>query len=91
MNEDKIKELVGFAHFVAEEVFQDDDYWELNYRAFPELVCRRLYKLGIVEKSNGVWHYNPLNLNDDESCGRAEYIGEMNYCSNCEVDMGEGS
>lgn len=72
MNEDKIKKLVDFAHFVAKEVFQDDDYWELNYGAFPELACRKLYKLGIIEKSNGVWHYNPSGLDDNESCSRAE-------------------
>lgn len=59
MIKDKTKELLDFAHFVAKEVFQDDNYWELNYRAFPELACRRLYKLGIVEKNNGAWHYEP--------------------------------
>ena len=28
----------------------DEDMWELNWQAFPELVCRKLEKLGYVKR-----------------------------------------
>lgn len=57
MNENKVKELIKFAHFVAKEVVLEGDRWESNYMSFPELACRRLYKLGIIEKDGSRWYY----------------------------------
>ena len=37
-----------FISFVLDEIWDEDD-WELNYKAFPELVCRKLVKMGYVE------------------------------------------
>lgn len=37
-----------FISFVIGEIW-DDDLWELNYRAFPELVCRKLAKMGYLK------------------------------------------
>ena len=56
---DVIEQLSEFAHFVAKEIMIDEDLWDLNYMAFPELACRRLHKIGIVEKNGAFWHYEP--------------------------------
>lgn len=31
----------------------DEEMWELNYRAFPELLCRRLVKAGWLKEERG--------------------------------------
>lgn len=54
---DAIEKLTAFAHYVAKEAF--DEYEVLSYSAFFELVCRKLYKLGIVEKDGEYWSYEP--------------------------------
>ena len=54
---DAIEELTAFANYVAKEAF--DEYEVLSYSAFFELVCRKLYKLGIVEKDGEYWSYEP--------------------------------
>ena len=54
---DAIEKLTAFAHYVAKEAF--DEYEALSYSAFFELVCRKLYKLGIVEKDREYWSYEP--------------------------------
>jgi hypothetical protein len=54
---DAIEELTAFAHYVAKEAF--DEYEALSYSAFFELVCRKLYKLGIVERDGAFWSYEP--------------------------------
>ncbi len=51
--------LLDFAHFVAEEVVVDGDEWAYEQFNFPELACRRLYKLGIIEEEAGRWKYEP--------------------------------
>ena len=51
--------LLDFAHFVAEEVVVENDQWPFNAFSFPELACRRLYKLGIIEEEDGKWKYEP--------------------------------
>ncbi|MCR5811384.1 MAG: hypothetical protein K6G34_08290 [Lachnospiraceae bacterium] len=51
--------LLDFAHFVAKEVVVEDDQWSFNAFSFPELACRRLYKLGIIEEADGKWVYEP--------------------------------
>lgn len=40
-------ELVGFVEWVLDEIW-DEELWEYNWQAFPELVCRKLLKLGFV-------------------------------------------
>ena len=44
---DKAILALEFAEWVADEIF--DEYWEHNKDAFAEIVCRKLYKLGLVE------------------------------------------
>ena len=51
--------LLDFAHFVAEEVVVDEDEWAYEQFNFPELACRRLYRLGIIEEEDGRWVYDP--------------------------------
>lgn len=53
---DAIEELTAFAHYVAKKAF--DEEWELD-PAFCELVCRKLNKIGIVEKDGEYWSYEP--------------------------------
>ena len=54
--------LLDFAHFVAEEVVVDGDEWAYSQFSFPELACRRLYKLGIIGEEDGKWVYEPKIL-----------------------------
>lgn len=58
------KKLLEFVHFVANMVCVSDDDWEDKFSGnsivFPELACRKLYKLGVIDKdSDGNWVYNP--------------------------------
>lgn len=46
-------EAIKFAEFTGKMLFDD---WETDCKdLYPELACRRLVKLGIVELSNGVY------------------------------------
>lgn len=56
---DAIEELMAFARFVAEEIVVDDNEWGNNQNAFPEIACRKLFKLGIVSRDGEMWHYEP--------------------------------
>ena len=47
-------EALDFARWVAEEIM-DEELWELNSSAFPEIACRKLEKLGIVKSNDGCW------------------------------------
>ena len=55
---ERVKELPsahGDAEFISwllDEIW-DDEMWELNYRAFPELLCRRLVKAGWLKEDGG--------------------------------------
>lgn len=51
--------LWNFVHFVAREVTVDGDEWAYEQFSFPELACRRLYKLGIIGEEDGKWVYEP--------------------------------
>ena len=56
----KLKESSGesfkdFAEFVAEEIFSEE--WEFNKDSFSEIACRKLYKLGVIDKTNDEWVY----------------------------------
>ena len=60
------EELLAFAHFVAREVVTDDDDWEDNrHFAFPEIACRKLHKLGIVEEEGDCWTYEHNDNEED--------------------------
>jgi len=51
---DKPIKSLEFAEWVAEEIFSDD--WEHNKVSFEEVACRKLEKLGIIEKI-GEYYY----------------------------------
>ena len=41
-----------FINWLLDEIW-DEEMWELNYRAFPELLCRRLVKAGWLREEDG--------------------------------------
>ena len=41
-----------FIKWLLDEIW-DDELWELNYRAFPELLCRRLVRDGWLKEEDG--------------------------------------
>lgn len=41
-----------FISWLLDEIW-DDELWELNYRAFPELLCRKLVKCGYLKEEGG--------------------------------------
>ena len=41
-----------FISWLLDEIW-DEEMWELNYRAFPELLCRRLVKAGWLKEEGG--------------------------------------
>lgn len=41
-----------FISWLLDEIW-DEEMWELNYRAFPELLCRRLARLGYLKEEGG--------------------------------------
>ena len=45
--EENPDELVDFIKWVLDYIW-DEDSWEYNWQGFPELVCRRLLKLGFI-------------------------------------------
>jgi len=56
------EELLEFAHWVAKEVINDDN-WMMNYWGFQEIACRKLVKLGIMEIEGDEYVYE---YEDDE-------------------------
>ena len=42
----------SFITWLLDEIW-DENMWELNCGAFPEIVCRKLTKLGYVRERNG--------------------------------------
>lgn len=71
MKNTKIKktDFEDFCYWVADEIFKDLDEngdSELDSEGiidlFCERACRRLNKLGIVEKKGNFWHYKDANL-----------------------------
>ena len=42
-----------FAEFVADEIFDERADWDTE--VFKEIACRKLYKLGLVDKTNTSW------------------------------------
>ena len=49
----KDKRYKEFAEFVAEEIFEETSYW--NAETFKEIACRKLHKLGLVDKTDKYW------------------------------------
>lgn len=60
MEQERNEAYKAFAVWVAREVFSDD--WDKN--AFDELTCRKLAKLGIVEKKDGNWVFNDSEVEE---------------------------
>ena len=51
----KLPSALGDAEFISwllDEVW-DEEMWELNYKAFPELLCRRLVRAGWLKEEDG--------------------------------------
>lgn len=53
IREDQLEE---FARWVAEEVI-DEEMWVLNYLSFAEIACRKLTKLGIIQRDGQGYVY----------------------------------
>lgn len=51
----KAIKALEFAEWVAEEIFSDD--WEFNKDSFEEVACRKLAKLGIIEKIGEYYYF----------------------------------
>lgn len=54
----KKNDILEFLHWVAEEVI-DEKSWDLNCISFPEIACRKLNKLGIIDTDGQRWIYTP--------------------------------
>ena len=52
----KYDEVINFCEWVASEVMKEE-LWEVNSDSFAEIACRKLYKLGIVDKQGDSWVY----------------------------------
>lgn len=42
----------SFITWLLDEIW-DEDMWELNWQAFPEILCRKMAKLGYIRERNG--------------------------------------
>lgn len=47
------QEYQNFCEFIAECIMQDDFEEEAGF--YAEIICRKLYKLGIVDKDDENW------------------------------------
>lgn len=43
---------LSFVTWLLDEIW-DEDMWELNWQAFPEVLCRKLTKLGYIKEKDG--------------------------------------
>ena len=41
-----------FVEWLLDEIW-DEEMWELNYQAFPEVLCRKLVKMGYLKEKDG--------------------------------------
>ena len=55
----------SFITWLLDEIW-DEDMWELNCVAFPEIVCRKLTKLGYVRERNGEYERLDKQTGDNE-------------------------
>lgn len=42
----------AFITWLLDEIW-DEDMWELNWQSFPEILCRKMAKLGYIRERNG--------------------------------------
>lgn len=54
----KTDDILKFLHWVAKEVV-DEGNWDTNSISFPEIACRKLNKLGIIDTDGRRWIYTP--------------------------------
>ena len=47
IREEEYQELISF---ILDEIW-DEEEWELNWQSFPEILCRKLEKMGYVKYS----------------------------------------
>ena len=52
----KYDEVINFCEWVASEVTNEES-WEVNSDSFAEIACRKLHKLGIIDKQGDSWVY----------------------------------
>ena len=52
----KYDEVIDFCEWVAGEVMEEEK-WEGYKDSFAEIACRKLHKLGIVDKQGDYWVY----------------------------------
>lgn len=45
-------EVPDFISWLIDMIWDDED-WKLNWQAFPEILCRKLVKMGYVRERNG--------------------------------------
>lgn len=50
------QKLMAFCIWVAIEVINEES-WKVNSDSFAEIACRKLHKLGIVDKQGDEWVY----------------------------------
>ena len=55
----RVEDMLEFIHWVAAEVCNPDEEWELIREYFPEVACRKLLNLGIVKFVSGEYVYKP--------------------------------
>jgi hypothetical protein len=48
------QKLMAFCIWVAREVINEES-WEVNSESFAEIACRKLNKLGIIDKQGDCW------------------------------------
>ena len=53
---EEYEKMKDFCEWVASEVM-DEESWKDNSDSFAEIACRKLHKLGIVEKQGDSWVY----------------------------------
>lgn len=69
MDQRMIDGLDEFARWVAGEIL-DEAMWEYNYARFAEVACRKLTKLGYMDKTAGYYHLPEDKL---DACGNCKY------------------
>lgn len=54
----------SFVTWLLDEIW-DEDMWELNWQAFPEVLCRKLTKLGYIKEKDGEYERLDKQTGDD--------------------------
>lgn len=53
---EEYEKMKAFCEWVASGVTNEES-WEVNSDSFAEIACRKLHKLGIVDKQGNEWVY----------------------------------